>query len=571
MAQRATAQNNLDVVVSARKTLFRGLLYAGILSAFITLLQMLVPLYMLQVYDRVLNSRSVDTLMMLSILVVAGLTLYAILEFLRSRTMLTLGAQFLRKFNLPLVEASVRASLQEGSVKASQSLRDLSEIRNFFASGAAPAPLEAIWSPIFMVTLFLLHPVYGLIAFLSALVVIALSLVGDLITGNVLRDANTGQVEVVGAVGSSLRHAEAIDAMGMLPHLGKRWQAAQNTNDRLFEIGMQRNKFIAAVSKAIRYAMQAATLGFGALLAIDHQITPGVMIAASILMARTLQPFDSMIDNWRSWRAATAAWGRIQTVLTSDGAQREMVGMPRPEGELAIERLSYVAPGTGVPILKGLQFTLQPGEVLGVLGASASGKSTLARLLVGVLKPSAGGVFLGGHNVHTWERGSFGRAVGYLPQSVSLLDGTILENIARLDDSDPAGAIAAARMAGVHEMIGRLPLGYDTPTGDSRLTLSGGQKQRVGLARAVYGRPRLVVLDEPNANLDAEGEQSLYRTIEQLKADGSIVIIIAHRAAVLQVADKLLVLQKDQSWQLGPASSISAMIGGGNEPMVVNG
>jgi ATP-binding cassette subfamily C protein len=413
-----------------------------------------------------------------------------------------------------------------------------------------------------MLTLTALHPIYGIISLVSACLVLSLSLIGDLVSKRLLKEATTAQVDVIAGVGASLRHAEVIDAMGMLTPLGRRWQKSQTLADEMFEIGMRRNKMVSAASKTVRYGMQVATLALGAVLSIDHVITPGVMVAASILMVRTLSPFDAMIENWRQWRSATGAWRRIEDALLQQAAERQKIELPRPEGALVVENLVYVVPGSATPMLRGLDFSIVAGEMLGVVGPSASGKSTFARLLVGIIAPTSGGIFLGGHNVATWERNSFGRVAGYLPQNVALLDGTIAENISRLNDDDPAAVIAAARAAGVHEMIGRLPLGYDTPTGDSRLSLSGGQKQRIGIARAIYGTPSLVVFDEPNANLDAEGEQALVRAIVRLKTAGAMVIVIAHRPAILQAADKLLVLQKDRSWQFGPTDSISAILDG---------
>jgi ATP-binding cassette subfamily C protein len=348
----------------------------------------------------------------------------------------------------------------------------------------------------------------------------------------------------------------------MLTPLGRRWQKSQSVADQMFEIGMRRNKMVSAASKTVRYGMQVATLALGAVLSIDHVITPGVMVAASILMVRTLSPFDSMIENWRQWRSATGAWRRIEDALLQEKTERQKIALPEPEGALVVENLVYVIPGGATPMLRSLNFSISAGEVLGVVGPSATGKSTLARLLVGIIAPTSGGVFLGGHNVATWERNSFGRVVGYLPQNVALLEGTIAENIGRLNSDDPAAVIAAARAADVHEMIGRLPLGYDTLTGDSRLSLSGGQKQRIGIARAIYGTPNLVVLDEPNANLDVEGEQALLRAIVRLKSAGAMVVIIAHRSAIMQAADKLLVLQKDRSWQFGPTGSLAAILDG---------
>ncbi len=559
--KRSAKANNVELITRGRQAMLRGIIYAGILSAFINLLQMLVPLYMLQVHDRVLNSRSLDTLAMLSLLVAGGLVIFGILEFLRSSALLTLGSQALRWLNLPLIEAALSSSIREGSAKATQSLRDLSEIRTFFSSGAAGAPLEAIWSPLFMLVLAAFHPIFGIIALVSAGLILSLSMIGDLVSKNMLSEANTAQAEVFGGIGGSMRNAEVIDAMGIFPQLGKRWQRAQNAVDAMFQIGLRRNKMVSAASKTVRYGMQAATLAYGAILTIEGTISPGVMVAASVMMARTLAPFDSMIENWRLWRTASGAWSRIQATLLSEQSEREKIALPAPDGNLVVEKLVYVVPGSATPLLKSLDFSLSPGEVLGIIGPSATGKSTLARLMVGVVRATSGGVYLGGHNVATWERASFGRAVGYLPQNVALLDGTIWENIARLGDGDPADVIAAARLAGVHDMIGRLPLGYDTPTGDARLTLSGGQKQRIGIARAIFGNPRLVVFDEPNANLDAEGEQALVRVINALKASGTIVVVVAHRSSILETADKLLLLKKDQSWQFGSTSAVAAILG----------
>jgi ATP-binding cassette, subfamily C, bacterial len=559
--KRSAKAHNVELITRGRQAMLRGIAYAGILSAFINLLQMLVPLYMLQVHDRVLNSRSLDTLTMLSVLVAGGLLVFGLLEFLRSSALLTLGSQALRWLNLPLIEAALSSSIREGSAKATQSLRDLSEIRTFFSSGAAGAPLEAIWSPLFMLVLAAFHPIFGVIALVSAGLILSLSIIGDLVSKNMLSEANTAQAEVFGGIGGSMRNAEVIDAMGIFPQLGKRWQRAQNAVDGMFQIGMRRNKMVSAASKTVRYGMQVTTLAYGAILTIEGVISPGVMVAASVLMARTLAPFDSMIENWRLWRTSGAAWSRIQATLLSDQAEREKIALPAPDGNLVVEKLVYVVPGSATPLLKGLDFSLTPGEVLGIIGPSATGKSTLARLMVGVVRATSGGVYLGGHNVATWERASFGRAVGYLPQNVALLDGTIWENIARLGDGDPADVIAAARLAGVHDLIGRLPLGYDTPTGDARLTLSGGQKQRIGIARAVFGNPRLVVFDEPNANLDAEGEQALVRVIAALKANGAMVVVVAHRSSILQTADKLLLLKQDQTWQFGSTSAVAAILG----------
>ncbi|BCP53273.1 ABC transporter ATP-binding protein [Kaistia sp. 32K] len=533
-----------------------GLGYAAILSAFINVLQLTVPLYMLQVHDRVLNSRSMDTLAMLSILAGGALILYGLLEFIRSQAFQVMGGRLVRKLNGPVLAASIRASAREGTSKAAQSLRDLAELRSFLTGHAVSAPLEAAWSPIFLVVLFLLHPGFGIVGVVSILILVISNIALDISTRSLLTEANKANVEAIGNVAGQVRHAEVIESMGMLPALSARWRLAQLSALELLETANRRGKVIATVTRTIRYGMQLFVLALGCILAIRQEISSGAMIASTIVMGRLLMPFDSVVENGRQWVMASGAWKRVRELIATEGADRQTMPTTVCNGDLVVDKLIYAAAGQDVPIIKGVSFSLSPGEVLGVIGPSAAGKSTLARLLVGIVKPTAGGVYLDGNSVYLWERESFGQLVGYLPQSVSLLDGTIRDNIARMDAGDPRAVIEAARIADVHEMIGRLPLGYDTPVGDARLTLSGGQRQRVALARCLYGHPRLIVLDEPNANLDATGEAALIRAIRAAKADGAIVVMIAHRPAIMEVADKLLVLENGRVSQFGPRTDI---------------
>ena len=369
----------------------------------------------------------------------------------------------------------------------------------------------------------------------------------------------------IGEISGSLRHAEAIEAMGMLPALASRWRRNQLHTQDLLDVTTRRSRALASVTRTCRYLMQIAVLSIGAILVINQEVSAGSMVASSIIMGRMLLPFDSMVDGWRQWVIAAAAWKNVQDLLENQAPKRETKPTPRTQGDLKVDRLVFAPPGSDVPVLKGVSFQLSPGEVLGIVGPSAAGKSTLARMLIGVTKPTTGGVYLDGNNVYLWERGSFGDMVGYLPQSVSLLDGTIRDNIARMRDADPRLVLDAARLADVHDMIGRLPLGYDTRLGDGGYLLSGGQRQRIGLARAIYGRPRLIVLDEPNANLDTDGERALIRAIEALRADGAIIVLIAHRPSIMQVADKIMVLQEGKISQFGPRSAIAGMIAPGEK------
>ncbi|HEV7310774.1 type I secretion system permease/ATPase [Ensifer sp.] len=557
-----TAQNGaIDprlLILKARRVFVLALIYAALLSACIGILQLSTPLYMMQVHDRVLNSQSMDTLVMLTILVVGALVIYGVLEYIRALTFQAMGSAVVRWLNLPVLTAAVQAAADQGLTRATQSLRDLVELRSFLTTSAVSAPLDAAWSPIFLGVLFALHPMFGLLGAISVALLVCCGLLTDLLTRRLMKEANQANIEAVSKIGASLRHAEAIEAMGMLPALARRWRAAQMHALDALETSGSRSKAMASITRSIRFMIQSAALATGAILVMRQEISPGAMMATTILVGRLLAPFDSMIENWRQWVTAIASWRRIESALSQDLAVRQTMPQPRTQGDLVVDKLVYAAPGLDVPIIKGISFSLSPGEVLGIVGPSAAGKSTLARLLVGILKPTTGGVFLDGNNVYLWERSSFGQMTGYLPQSVSLLEGTIRDNISRMEEGEPQKVLEAARLADVHDMIGRLPLGYDTPVGDGHLTLSGGQRQRIALARCLYDRPRLIVLDEPNANLDAIGERALIRAIDRARNDGAIVIMIAHRPTIMQAADKLLVLENGRITQFGPRTDVVA-------------
>lgn len=557
---KAAASAPDSLVRELQRSFAGGLAYAGFLSLCVNLLLLTVPLFMMQVQERVINSRSYDTLTMLLVIAIGALVLYGAIEFIRSLTFQAMASIFARRLNLPALEAAVSASLEQGSAQATQAIRDLNDIRYFIASSSIATPLEAAWSPIFLAVLFAFHPIYGLVGVISLIILLLLGVLADVLTRRVMKEANEAGVDSVNDVGASLRHAETIEAMGMLPALAKRWRGKQVAMIELLDLGTRRAKFVAAVTRSTRMTMQLAVYATGATLIIKNEVSIGTLMAASILIGRLLAPFDSMINDWRQWVLAAAAWKRVRELLLTRSSARQTIPTPKTEGDLVIDRAIYAPPGAEQTIIKGISFSLSPGEVLGIVGPSGAGKSTLARLLVGVLKPNAGGVYLDGHNVYLWERGSFGEMVGYLPQSVSLLNGTIAENIARMRVPQPAAVLEASRTAGVHELIGRLPLGYDTNVADGDFKLSGGQRQRIGLARALYGSPRLIVLDEPNANLDAEGEQSLIRAINAARNSGAIVVLIAHRPSVMQVVDKILVLREGRIVQFGPRSAIAGMI-----------
>jgi ATP-binding cassette subfamily C protein len=558
-----------EALTLVRRQLIRGFLFALLISFFISILHLTVPLFMLQVYDRVLNSRSLETLTMLVIVAVGALGVFAVLEYIRGRVFHILAQSISLRLGRPALQAAVGQSLRGQNRESGQAVRDLGEIHGLLSSTAASAPLELLWSPLFLLVLFLLHPLYGAIAIGSALILLLFGAFADLATRTPNAEARQASGQLIADMTAATRHAEVIEGMGMLPALVRRWRPTQCRMLAMLDRGNAHSKAISSASRSARFTMQVATLATGAALVIQHTVTPGTLIAASVIMGRLLMPFEQLIESWRRWALAYTAYDRIREALANGRGGRNQVALPRPAGHLKVDQLVYMPTNRDRPLLKGLSFSLEPGEVLGVTGPSAVGKSTLARLLVGVVAPTAGRVYLDGHCVFQWEREDFGGIVGYLPQNVSLLNGTIRANIARMSDADPALVIEAARAAGVHEIIGRLPFGYETPIGENGTPLSAGQQQRIGLARALFGSPRLIVLDEPNANLDFEGEQALLRAIRRAAEGGATVILISHRPSVMAVSDKLLVLKDGTIEQFGPRAEVLKSIT--LRPQVVQG
>jgi ATP-binding cassette subfamily C protein len=536
---------------AALRRCWNGILFAGFLSAFLNLLALTVPLYMLQIYDRVITSRSFDTLLMLSLIAVFALGVFALLDYLRARIYLILGERVARQLNASVLTAAVSEALRSRGASA-QALRDLNDIRQFVAAGPISATFDAACAPLFLAALFLLHPSYGFIALIALAALVGLGLLTEFFARRPTHAAQDGAIKVQMEAGAVVRSAELVEGLGMLPNAGLGvWR------------GTNAVKAISSLSKATRLAIQIVMLATGATLAIEHIITPGSMVAASIIVGRLLMPFEQLIDGWRQWANAGAAKARLERILASAVGRKQSMPMEVKTGKLVVDRVSFVPPGADKPILRGVSFEVAPGEVIGIVGPSASGKSTLARLLIGAFAPTGGGVYLDGQPVHLWERESFGQQVGYLPQSVLLLDGTVRENIARFRDADPAEVVAAARMADVHEMIGRLPFGYETAVGESGFQLSGGQRQRIGLARALFGKPKLLVLDEPNASLDGQGELALLNAIRAAKQEGTTVVLIAHRPSLVTVVDRLLVLNDGVVERYGPRAEVLRAITAG--------
>ena len=548
--------NGSNPLTQVFKQLRSTFLSVGLFSFFINLLMLTGPLYMLQLHDRVLASGSQHTLIMLTIVAVGLILSSALLEFVRSRILVRIGSRLDASLSDQLFSSQLRQHLRQRDRGQTQPLRDLELVRTFLASNGLISFFDAPWTPIFLAITFLFHPLLGLVALSGALVLFTLAVISEFATRSLLHKASQDSSAAHTFAEHTLRNAEVIEAMGMLPALQARWRNSHQAAVVAQAKSGDRGGLLTACAKFTRPVLQIAILGTGAYLALQQAITPGVMIAAAIIMGRALAPVEGAISHWRSFVLARSALARLKYFLAKDSLSDNTLALPRPEGAVSVERLIAAAPGLSKPMLKGISFTLEPGESLGIIGPSASGKSTLARLLIGVWAPMAGHVRLDGADIAKWNHESLGPFLGYLPQDVELFDGTIADNIARFGNADPEKIVRAARRTGVHEMILRLPQGYDTAIGQHGVTLSGGQCQRIGLARALYDDPAFVVLDEPNANLDGEGEEALCRAVADLKASGTTIVVIAHRPSVLVGMDKLLVLRNGHMERFGPREEV---------------
>jgi ATP-binding cassette subfamily C protein len=528
--------------------------FAALLSLFVNLASLTVPLYDIQLYDRVLLSRSTETLAALSVMCLLGMGLYGVLEYLRSALFLVIGDRLARRLDIATLRAALAQSLAGDAAAAGQALRDINGLRGFAIGGSASMVLDLLWAPLLLWVLFRLHPLYGLYGLCCAVLLLALGIANDRLTRERHAAAGLRLNRALSGMAGALANCELIDGMGLLPGLARRWLAQQDAAQADLDATARTAMLFASASKTLRLLMQGGIIALGVVLVIRHQASPGSMMGANLLVARLLQPFEALVTGWRQWLSQFAALGRVAALLDGHGRLRTGLAWGCGAGGLAVEGLCYTPPGRARPVLSDVSFTVAPGEAVAITGPSASGKSTLARLLVGLAPPSAGAVLFDGRPVHAWDREDFGRLAGYVPQSVALLDGSVFDNIARMGDSDAAPVVEAARKAGIHDMIGRLPQGYDSRVDGDAFFLSGGQRQRIALARALFGQPRLLVMDEPNANLDHFGEQALAEAIRSAKAGGAAVLVVTHRPAVLAAMDTVLVL-KDGRLESFPAAA----------------
>jgi len=539
----------------------RYFIYAGLFSAAVNLLMLVPVIYMLQVYDRVVSSGSYSTLAMLTLLMVALTAALGGFEWVRSMILIAASNRIEKNLRRRVSDATFkRALLTGGSVSNSQPLSDLSSLRQFLTGNGLFAFFDAPWFPIYVFVMFMFHPMFGYAAIFAGIVMIALAYTTEKVTSKKLQDANSKSNWINNQVNGTLKNSEVIAAMGMADDLRHRQETRFDEVLTLQTEASRSAGLLQSLSKTFRMVMQSLLLGLGALLALRQEISPGMMIAGSLLLGRALAPIDMLVGTWKGFTLARGQYDRLGQLLVQIPKNADTMSLPAPTGKLSAEQVMVVPPGSKNIVVRGVNMELNAGEALGIVGPSASGKSCLARALLGIWPTYSGKVRLDGADIFAWNRAELGPYVGYLPQDIELFDGSISENICRFGDVDPDKVVEAAKTAGVHELILHLPQGYDTIIGGSGGILSGGQRQRIGLARAIYGSPRYLVLDEPNSNLDDQGERELVEAIRRIKSEGATVIIITHRTMVLQCVDKILVMRDGAASHFGPRDQVLAAL-----------
>ncbi len=521
----------------------RVFLLIAIFGLCINILMLTAPLYMMQVFDRVISSHNTDTLIMLFIIATLALVTMAMLEGVRTFILVRLSSWIDRQLGPGSLNGSIFSQLKQGENPNTQGLRDLSTFRGFLTGAGIFPILDAPFAPLFLAIMFLLHPLLGGIALAGAGILFAFALMNEILTRRPLAMSGQYSIKAMEQAEASARNADVIEAMGMMPALTARWNKINHEAMILQAKASDRGGVISSFSKFFRMILQIGISTAAAWLVIQGELTAGAMIAASLIMGRALAPVEQAIGTWKGFVGARAAYGRLKNRLEKVEEDEPGMPLPRPKGAISVENVSFVHPGAKKPVLKNISFKINPGEIVGLIGPTAAGKSTLSRIIIGNLHPTSGHSRLDNMDVSEWPSSDRGQYVGYLPQDVELFAGTIKDNISRMKEGDPDLVVEAAKKAGVHEMILRMEKGYETEIGEGGAALSGGQRQRIALARAIYGSPCLLVLDEPNANLDSDGEAALMKAMDALASEGMTVLIVAHRPNVLRYADKIIVLR----------------------------
>ena len=550
-------KNEIELALLSFKNTF---FTVGVFSAISNLLMLVPSLYMLQVYDRVLASQNSVTLGMLTLMMLGAYLLMGALELIRSFVLVRVGARFDMELNKRVYTAAFEQNLKKAGGSAGQSLQDLTAIRQFLTGNGVFAFFDAPWFPLYLAVIFYFEPQLGWFSLGGTALLVFLAFVNEWVSKKPLSEANSMAIQSGALATNNLRNAEVIESMGMLPDLMGRWFKLHGKFLHLQAEASEKAGIVGALTKFVQVSLQSLVLGFGALLVIEGKMTAGMMIAASILVGRALAPVQQLIGVWKSFSSTRNAYERLVALLETYPKRSAGMALPAPTGALSVEGVSAAPPGSPVPVLKGVTFAIQPGDVLGVIGPSGSGKSTLARLLVGVWVAGIGKVRLDGADIYQWNKAELGPHLGYVPQDIELFGGTVGENIARFGELDSQAVVVAAKRAGVHDMILQLPKGYDTLLGDGGAGLSGGQKQRLGLARAMYGDPSVLVLDEPNSNLDDVGEHALVAAIQDLRQRGKTIVLITHRTSVIGITNKLLLLRDGTVAAFGPTDQVLAAL-----------
>jgi ATP-binding cassette subfamily C protein EexD len=540
-------------------------LYVGLFSLFINLLMLVPVFYMLQLYDRVIGTGSQSTLVALTVIMLFLLGTMGGLEWVRSRILVRVSTRIDTLLGSRLYDVSFKRSLYTGGAKANtQPLQDLNGLKGFLTGNGLFAFFDAPWLPIYLAVMFLFHPLIGFVGVLAALILATVAIANEKFTSQPLAQATKENIEASVATATNLRNAEVIESMGMLGNIRGRWEQKNRKVQYWQAQASDRAGIFTSFSKTFRIIVQSLALCVGAYLVIQQEITPGLMIAGSILLGRALSPIDQMIGAWKGFVNARSQYQRLNEWLEKVPESPQRMSLPAPKGAVQAEAAVVAPPGSRTAVVKGVSFQIQPGETVGIIGASAAGKSSLARAILGIWPTAGGAIRIDSAESASYDREELGPHIGYLPQDIELFDGSISENISRFGDADPEQVVQAARDAGVHDMILHLSEGYDTVIGQSGGALSGGQRQRIGLARALYGDPALIVLDEPNSNLDDQGEHALRAAIATCKQQGRTLVLITHSMSLLSYVDKLMLLKEGQLLAFGPRDEVLAQIQASN-------
>lgn len=557
MAKDAKQSGAAELAAARRES--RALYWAvGLFSLFVNILMLTGPLYMLNVYDRVLGSRSLETLVALSVLVAFLFGMMGFLDFVRGRVMARVGARFQARLDERVFSAMLRGSGHAATAReAASGLRDLESIQRLITSPGLMAVYDLPFAPLFFAGIFVFHPWMGYLGLFAAGVLILLALANQAMSKASLQTANAATFQSELSGNQIRQEAETVQTLGMRRSVFGRWQQARGKSLDATIGATDVTGGFGAITKSFRLFIQSAMLGLGAYLVLQNEMTPGAMIAGSILLGRALAPFEQIVGQWAIFQRAREAWGNLSVLLGEVRPEQLRTALPRPKAQLDVEQITVIPPGEQQAALRMLSFSVKPGQAVGVVGVSGAGKSTLARALTGSWRPAAGKIRLDGAALDQYDPDVLGQMIGYLPQRVTLFEGTIKENIARMSlQPDDAAVVRAAKAAAAHEMILKLPDGYDTRVTAAGGRLSGGQVQRIGLARALYGDPVLIVLDEPNSNLDNDGSVALNNAIRQLKSEGKCILIMAHRPAAIQECDMLLMIENGARRAFGPKDEV---------------